>query len=126
MHELTCLQATSESGLTDNVAIAHGLDLHHHVMLHKVVEHREEPGGTSNHNNSYRSLDLWGEFCFSEFIQGEMRATESPIAPLFPLIKFRMPFSLVQEGHDGLKKMSPTNKDDIGVMVISTYAASHG
>ena len=26
----------------------------------------------------------------------------------------------------GLKKMSPTNKDDIGTMVISTYAASHG
>lgn len=26
----------------------------------------------------------------------------------------------------GLKKMSPSTKDDIGVMVISTYAASHG
>jgi len=25
----------------------------------------------------------------------------------------------------GLKKMSPTNKDDIGVMVLSTYAAAH-
>lgn len=25
----------------------------------------------------------------------------------------------------GLKKMSPTNKDDVGVMVISTYAAAH-
>lgn len=25
----------------------------------------------------------------------------------------------------GLKKLSPTNKDDVGVMVLSTYAASH-
>jgi hypothetical protein len=25
----------------------------------------------------------------------------------------------------GMKKMSPSNKDDIGVMVISTYAAAH-
>lgn len=63
---------------------------------------------------------------FASPFGGRITDTDVPLKLFFQLKDYDYYKGIEARLLYGMKKMSPSNKDDIGVMVISTYAASHG